>query len=141
MPKINFLRYKLWPVERTHADRQTDRDSENRRTYRIFLVIFFLIFLSTSGPISCCLLLKKDLVSFFKEKTLLLIIYKYYASFWNDKRRKRGKGTKNEKGKDLVSPKKVITWKYKHHHLALKIKRICQQMFGRNTYTFTQTHN
>ena len=44
MPKINFLRQKLWPVERAQTNRQTDRDSKYRTTYRFFLVIFFSCF-------------------------------------------------------------------------------------------------
>ena len=39
----------MWPLERTQqtenqTNRHTDRDSENRRTYRMFLVICLLIF-------------------------------------------------------------------------------------------------
>ena len=49
MPKINFLRQKLGPVERTqtdrHTDTQTDRDSKNRRTYRIFWSFFLDFFI------------------------------------------------------------------------------------------------
>ena len=32
MPKINFLRQKLWPVERAQTDRQTDKQTEIANT-------------------------------------------------------------------------------------------------------------
>ena len=47
VPECNFLQQKLGPVERTH----TDRDGENRRTYRFFFGHFFnLISFSMSCP-------------------------------------------------------------------------------------------
>ena len=92
MPKINFLRQKLWPVERTQTDRQTDRDSKYRRTYRFFLVIFFLIFLSMSGPKNsqrpdfCYILIDlrhHGVISFFNPRVIKDIYGTASSLFWN----------------------------------------------------------
>ena len=89
MPKINFLRQKLWPVERTQTDRQTDthtqsdRDSKNRRTYRFFLVFFFLIFFIDERSNYLSIGSKKWLFCFLPDLGWeIKLVHPFYSFHW-----------------------------------------------------------